>query len=407
MKKILIGMVIGSLVGAVVVLNGVPGLRAQPASVSAPHSGEGGVPIFRLDSSWPKVPEKWRLASVSSSSADAQDHIWIISRPKDVPAEQRAEAAPPVMEFDNAGGFVQAWGGEGPGYQWVQNEHSIHVDYKGFVWIIGSDKRDGQILKFTRAGRLVMQIGHRDQTGDSNSEFLNEPSGLFVYSKTNELFVSDGYGNRRVVVFDADSGKYKRHWGAYGRKPVDIGPRAGEGGNQIRFFPKDPWRAFAENLQQFDNPHDVKVSNDGFVYVADRGNKRIQVFTVDGGYVNQQFVGVDSVKYLEKSPHCLAPPCHQPDIQSRSVAFSPDPQQRFLYVAGLPDIYILNRRTLEILGSFETGEVQAHPPNHQIAVDGQGNLYTAQTGGGLGPDGSGARPGIQKWLFKGISPVSK
>jgi DNA-binding beta-propeller fold protein YncE len=416
-RKMLAGIVpVGIvLVGLVVI---VPGMGrpvfGQAASGQAPHAGEGGVPIFEKDPAWPKVPAKWKLGSVSSAAVDAQDHVWIIHRPLSLPADQRAEAAPPVLEFDNAGNFIQAWGGEGAGYEWVLNEHSVHVDYKGFVWILGSDKRDGQILKFTKAGKLVMQIGHRDQTGDSNSQYLKEPTGLWVYPKTNELFVSDGYGNRRVIVFDADTGEYKRHWGAYGNKPVDIGPRAGRDSQQIRFFPKDPWRAYAENLQQFDNPHDVKVSNDGFVYVADRGNKRIQVFTVDGKYVTQQFVGVDSVKYLQKTPACPSPPCHEPDIESRSVAFSPDPQQKFLYVAGLPDVYILNRKTLEILGSFATGTVEAHPPNHEIAADGKGNIYTPQaglagTGSETGPIQKWVSSGtaeIQKWVLKGYSPVT-
>jgi hypothetical protein len=130
--------------------------------------------------------------------------------------------------------------------------------------------------------------------------------------------------------------------------------------------------------------HDVGISNDGLVYVADRGNKRIQVFTVDGAYMKQQFVGVDNVKYLQKTPSCPSPPCHEPDIQARGVAFSEDPEQTFLYVAGLPDIYILRRKTMEIVGSFETGEVQAHPPNHHIATDAKGSIYTTQTGLVLG-----------------------
>ena len=395
---------IGSLLAVLIIVSGVgQSTIVPPASAQALHSGEGGVPTFQLDPSWPKVPAKWKVGSVSSSSVDAQDHVWIIHRPRSLPEDQRGIAAPPVLEFDNAGNFIQGWGGEAPGYEWPLNEHGIHVDHKGYVWLLGSHRRDGQILKFTKTGNFVMQIGRRDQTGGSNTEHLNEPAGLRVYPKTNELFVADGYANRRVIVFDADTGKYKRHWGAYGNRPVDIGPRAGDGSAHIRFHPDDPWRAYAENLQQLDNPHDVAVSNDGLVYVADRGNKRVQVFTVDGKYIKQQFVGVDNVKYLQKSPGCPLPPCHTPDIQARGVAFSPDLQQNFLYVAGLPDIFILNRRTMEILGSFETGEVQEHPPNHHIAVDGFGNIYTTQTG--LAGGGKQGTAQIQRFLFKGLSPV--
>jgi DNA-binding beta-propeller fold protein YncE len=379
-------------------------LFGQTPSTQAPHAGEGGLPVFQLDRSWPKVPAKWSLGSVSTSAVDAEDHVWIIHRPRSLPDDKKLTAAPPVLEFDNEGNFIQAWGGDGAGYDWPFDEHSIFVDYKGFIWILGADKRDGQILKFTKDGKLVMQIGHRDQTGDSNSQYLNQPTGIWVYPKTNEVFVSDGYGNRRVIVFDADTGSYKRHWGAYGRKPVDLGPRAGERGSQIHFLQSDPWRAYAENLQQFDNPHDVKVSNDGLVYVADRGNKRIQVFTTEGKYVTQQFVGVDDITYLRPSPVCPTPPCHEPDLQSRSVAFSSDPQQQFLYVSGLPEVFILNRKTLEILGSFVTSDVQAHPPGHQITTDKEGNIFLPQSG--IAGGGRLGTAQIQKWVLRGVSPSS-
>jgi DNA-binding beta-propeller fold protein YncE len=402
-------------VGFVLGLITVPGMNSclfgHAKSLEAPNIGEGGLPIFEKDPNWPHVPSKWRLGSVSAAAVDGDGNVWIIHRPHSLKPEQQAEVAPSILEFDNSGNFLQAWGGPGPGYEWVLNEHSVFVDEKRFVWVIGSDRKDAQILKFTNDGKFVAQFGHSGQSGDSNSQFLNQPTGIWLFPKTNELFVSDGYGNRRVVVFDPDTGKVKRYWGAYGNKPIDIGPAITEsvggssGPSPIHFFPKDPWRAYAVNLQQFDTPHDIKVSNDGLVYVSDRGNKRVQVFTVDGKYVTEQFVGVDSIKYLQATTACPSPPCHEPDIQSRSVAFSPDPQQRFLYVAGLPDIYILNRKTMQILGSFETGIVEAHPPNHEIIVDHQGNLYTPQIdvsgGGKLGT------AQIQKWVFKGYTPVTK
>lgn len=375
-----------ALVGRLVIVPDISRpLFGEAASAQGPHVGEGSVPTFEPDPSWPRVPAKWRLGGVSSVCADAGDNIWVIQRPRTLPADQRAMAAPPVLEFDNAGNFIRGWGGEGDGYEWPQNEHSVYMDYKGFVWILGSDKLDGQILKFTKAGKFVMQIGRSGQTGDSNSPYLNRPTGIWLYPKTNELFVSDGYGNRRVIVFDADTGKIKRYWGAYGNKPIDIGPPhfdkdifEGDVNNQP-LRPADPWRVYAESLQQFSTVHDVKVSNDGLVYVADRGNKRIQVFTVGGKYVTQQFVGVDNLQYL----------------QSRSVAFSSDRQQTFLYVAGNPQIYILNRRTLEILGSLSIGQGELHPLNHLIATDGKGNIYTSA---------ASAEGRIEKLVFKGLSP---
>jgi DNA-binding beta-propeller fold protein YncE len=211
---------------------------------------------------------------------------------------------------------------------------------------------------------------------------------MFHYAKTNELFVSDGYGNNRVMVYDADSGKFKRMWGAYGNKPLDVEDRPKRAAPSL-----NPWLAVSEVLQQFASPvHDVKVSDDGLVYVCDRGNKRIQVFTLDGKFVAEQFVGIDS-KY---------------GLQARGVAFSPD--QRFLYVGGTPVVYILNRRTLEVLGSFKTGEgEQAHPPGHQIGSDSKGNVYVVQAEltGADGRDGQTGGTGAQKFTFKGYSPATK
>src|SRR5438876_10507183 len=279
----------------------------QAASIEAPHLGEGGLPQFERDPNFPKVPSKWRMGFGSDVAVDAQDHIWILSRPhtlahpRSTPPDLVSVPAPPVMEFDTDGNFIQAWGGQsGPGYQWPSNEHGIHIDYKGFVWILGNADgmsnnpanlpNDNQILKFTKAGKFVMAIGKSGQTGSNATEVLRGASGLRFYAKTNELFVSDGYGNNRIMVYDADTGKFKRMWGAYGNKPLDEAARP----PRSKLSPI-PWVAVSEVLQQFASPvHDVIISDDGLVYVADRGNKRVQVFTPDGKFIEEQFVGLDS-----------------------------------------------------------------------------------------------------------------
>ena len=214
----------------------------QAASAEAPHWGEGGLPQFQLDTNFPQVPTKWRMGFGSDVATDAQDHIWILSRPRSLrhprstPPELVSVPAPPVMEFDNDGKFIQGWGGEsGSGYQWPTNEHGLTVDYKGFVWVLGnadakSNNPDGlpndnQVLKFTKDGKFVMAIGESGQTGSNATEVLRGATSPRVYQKTNELFVSDGYGNSRVMVYDADTGKFKRMWGAYGNKPLDIEQR--------------------------------------------------------------------------------------------------------------------------------------------------------------------------------------
>lgn len=365
MRKTLIGIVLVASVGLIAL--GSQRMSRLDSDVQAP-SDEVGVPTFVLEPSWAKVPARWRLGSVSTPAADAQDHIWIIHRPGSLPADLRADAAPPVLEFDNDGNFIQAWGGEGEGYEFPRSQHGIHVDHNDHVWVMGTDH---VILKFTRAGEFVLQIGRRGQAGDNESrELLNRPAGLQVFPPTNELFVADGYGNSRVVVFDAETGEYRRHWGAYGKQPEDLAAPSIDPNDPTVLF---PWRrGYAETLQQFNEIHDLAVSSDGLVYAADRGNNRIQVFTVDGTFVAQQFVGIDRID----GPRS--------DLQARSVAFSADPAQTFLYVAGNPEIFILDRKTLEILDSFVTGDVErAHPPNHQIATDSIGNIYTASTDRGV------------------------
>ena len=162
---------------------------AQSASAQAPHIGEGGLPQFQVDPIFPKLPSKWRMGFGSAVAIDDKDHVWILSRPRGL-AHPRSTApdltstpAPPVMEFDNDGNFIQGWGGEsGPGYQWPSNEHGITVDYKGFVWIVGNADgakdnpanlpNDNQILKFTKEGKFVMAIGKSGQTGSNATEVL-------------------------------------------------------------------------------------------------------------------------------------------------------------------------------------------------------------------------------------------
>ena len=349
------------------------GVPSAATALRAPD----GMPTFQVDPSWPKLPAKWKLGDVSSVAVDAQDHVWILHRPRTLSADQSTMAAPPVLEFDAAGNFIQGWGGPAEGYEWPEREHGIHVDYKGNVWLGGNNcaarklpglkpVSDDQLLKFTKTGKLVMQIGRSNMSrGNGDTKNLHEPADAFVYQKTNEVFVADGYGNHRVIVLDADTGAFKRMWGAFGEKPVDSDVCPPPTGASI----KD---AGGEGPQQFAIVHAARVSKDGFVYVGDRENKRVQVFTIDGKFVTQVFIG-------RNTPGATA--------TAGCVAFSPDPQERFLYVSGNSQIAVLNRKTLEILGSF--GGASAH----HIAVDSKGNIYTAETG----------QRRAQKFLFKGLS----
>jgi hypothetical protein len=341
-----------------------PTLGAQQASTLRP-------PAFQVDPAWPTIPNNWVLGEVTSIAVGPNDHIWVLHRPRSIPAEKRANAAPAVLEFDQAGKLHSSWGGDGAGFDWPEREHGIYVDAKGFVWISGNGgwpkpspggSTDDMILKFTPAGTFVMQIGKRGQSGgDSDTNNVHQPADVFVHAQSNELYVADGYGNHRVIVFDAESGKFKRTWGAFGGKPEPPvpTPRPAEGAP-----PAPP--ANPEGPSQYGLVHAVKVSNDGTVYVADRVNNRIQVFTTAGKYLRQ--VKVTNVGGVNPVP--------------AGFAFSPDAKQQFLYVvdSGPMRVVIFDREKLTQIAAI--GMRGPKPGDfdivHHMAADSKGNLYTAE-----------------------------
>jgi hypothetical protein len=283
-----------------------------------------------------------------------------------------------VLEFDERGTFLRGWGGPGDGYDWPESEHGIFVDHQGYVWIGGQGNED-QILKFTKDGKFVLQIGKRGQPKTNrDTQNLSRPSDVFVYPPSNELFVSDGYGNKRIIVFDAATGAYKRMWGAFGNEPQDGPPPA----PVAVVDPNEP------GPPQFSTVHGVKVSKDGRVYVADRGGKRVQVFTTEGRYLAQ--VGVDR--------WCLAAGqgCGNGETAA-SVAFSADPEQRFLYVASRSParIWVVDRQSLQLLDSFGRPGIGPGEFNvlHHMTTDSKGNLYTAEVQDGRR---------LQRFAFKGV-----
>ncbi len=348
-------------------------------------------PKFEVDLTWPKpLPNHWILGATIGVSVDAQDHIWIIHRPNSLePGEVHATTnpriaqccvpAPPVLEFDQSGNLLRHWGGRGVGFDWPTSNHGITIDYKGNVWIGGNNRTaesgplDDAVLKFTQDGKFLMQIGKPGQSlGSNDVRNLRQPAKMFVDPKTNELYVADGYGNHRVIVFDADTGAYKRHWGAYGRKPDDtnLGP----------YKPGEP------PAGQFRNPvHCAQLSNDGLLYVCDRVNDRIQVFKPDGTFVKEAFFETSTLG----------------SGAAWDIAFSRDPQQKYLYLAdGENDkVRVLDRQSLQVLTSF--GEGGRQPGEfygvHSIATDSKGNLYTTETYRGQR---------VQRFIYKGLGPVT-
>lgn len=333
----------------------------------AQQAGTPRPPAFEVDPTWPAVPGHWVLGEVTSIAVDPRDHIWVLHRPRSIPAEQRANAAPPVLEFDAAGQLLGSWGGPGDGYEWPEREHGIFVDATNHVWISGNGgwpkpspegSTDDMLLKFTTSGELVLQIGERGKSGgNTDTTNVHQPGDVFVHAPTNELFVADGYGNQRVIVFDADTGQFKRMWGAFGNAPAAPAP-GGRGAAPVQAGPDGP--------PQFGLVHAVKVSNDGIVYVADRSNNRVQTFSTQGAYLRQVSIGADG----GVTPVPAA------------FAFSGDPQQQFLYVvdSGNMRVVILDRATLTTVGAV--GMRGSNPGEldivHHLAADSQGNLYTAE-----------------------------
>ena len=329
------------------------------------------VPRFEVDASWPKpLPNNWILGQVGGITTDKDGHIWLIHRPRSLTDDEKGAtltpprskccvSAPPVLEFDAEGNLLRSWGGPppagtSPGYEWVGREHGIEVDDAGFVWIGGNADNDNAILKFTADGKFVMQIGSIGPSkGSNDTTQLGKPAETTIDKAANEIYVADGYGNHRVIVFDATTGAYKRHWGAYGNRPNDD--------KQAAYDPKAP------PPQQFANPvHCVKLTKDGLLYVCDRINNRIQVFKKDGSFVREWFYEKNTLG----------------NGAVWDIAIWPDAAQSYLLSADGEnnEIRVLKRDDGSVVGTLGRSGRQAGQFHwiHAMAVDAKGNIYTAE-----------------------------
>lgn len=361
------------LVALATVLALLLAVLALPSSTSSEavaneSFGRGNVaPNFQVDPFWPKpLPEDWVLGQVAGIAVDQHDRIWMVQRPRSLVEGElfNASPAPPVMAFDPQGNLLKAWGGPGEGFDWPENEHGIWVDHNDNVWIAGNGANDHQVLKFSADGEFLLQIGGAGETGGSNNtELLGRPADGDVDPDANEVYIADGYLNKRVIVFDADTGEYKRHWGAFGAAPDDA--------------PDAP--------DQFGNPvHCAVLADDGLVYVCDRPNNRMQVFEKDGTFLREFFVAPETM-FLGTT---------------WDVDFSADKPQTFLYLADGTNqrIWILDRASEEVLTHFGREGRYAGQFHwvHNAATDSKGNLYTAEVD-------TGKR--AQKFEFRGNRPV--
>jgi sugar lactone lactonase YvrE len=365
------------------------------AAVPSAEQAKPAPPTFKVDPTWPQeMPNHWIMGAVTGVFVDAKQHVWVTHLPETLTEEELYEepwnvvtppaggrggaapaaaaaprekpvqigtcckAAPPVLEFDQQGKLVQGWG-QGSYTDmsnWPREPHGIFVDHQDNVWI-GSYNRH-RVMKFTREGKHLLTLGEYEKTGGSaDTHLLGGPSGIWVDPKSNEVFISDGYRNRRVIVFDIN-GKYLRHWGAYGNVPDDT----------EKFDPKTMMSG--ELPKQFSTPHGITGSNDGRIYVADRRGNRVQVFDHSGKFLAEKVIA--------------------PATLSSGSAFvpvlSPDPQQTWLYVADGTNhkVWILRRSDLEIVGEFGRGGRQLGQflRPHGMSVDNQGNLYVGEASTG-------------------------
>jgi sugar lactone lactonase YvrE len=352
----------------------------RPAAEQA--TPRANAPAFKVDPTWPQeMPNHWIMGAVTGVFVDAKQHVWVThlpetlteeelyeepwnvagldpAKPKPVQLATCCKAAPPVLEFDPQGKLVQGWGqGSMTDFSdWPREPHGIFVDHQDNVWV-GSYNRH-RVMKFTRNGKLLLTLGEYEKTGGSaDTHLLGGPSGIWVDPKSNEVFISDGYRNRRVIVFDIN-GKYLRHWGAYGNVPDDT----------EKFDPKTMMSGALP--KQFSTPHGITGSNDGKIYVADRRGNRVQVFDHQGKFLAEQVIA--------------------PATLSSGSAFvpvlSPDAQQTWLYVADGTNhkVWILRRADLEIVGEFGRGGRQLGQflRPHGMSIDNQGNLYVGEASTG-------------------------
>jgi DNA-binding beta-propeller fold protein YncE len=410
---------VGVTIAVVIAVLAVAQYSLQTVARAQENGSTNRAGIYEVDRMWPKpLPNNWVLGSTVGLAIDARDHVFVVHRgqatldPKfasqmtfappaarggragragEPAAPARGDAAigeevatgakpiselcctsaPPVLEFDPAGNLVNHWGGPGTGFEWPPSMHGITIDGKDNVWLAGNG--GNTVLKFSKDGKFLLQIGKNGASkGNKDTANLNRPAEVEVDMAANEVYVADGYGNRRVIVYDADKGTFKRMWGAYGKPPTDD--------PNVTY---DPSKPLSTNWQTV---HCASLANDGLVYVCDRVNDRIQVFKKDGTYIKETQIAKRTLG----------------DGVTFDIAFSKDPQQRLMYVADGANhrVWQLLRDPMMVLnhignGGRYPGQFYA---THNVSLDSKGNLYTVETY-------TGAR--VQKFSYKGLGAVAK
>ena len=380
-------LAIASLLTASLVALGIGQSKLQVPTIAA--SNDVMAPAFLVDPLWPKpLPNHWITGNTIGVDVDDRDHIFTVHRNTENMFGGRTEIglalgvaecctpAPPILEYDIEGNLINAWGGpvEGAPYQWPESNHGIEVAANGDVWIGGNGGPDSHVLVFTRNGEYIRTVGVPGEEFDSNSTTaFGRVAEIAIDEDAGEAYFADGYVNKRVAVVDAATGAFKRYWGAYGSTDIDDDA-------DDTYTPGQP------GPDVFRGPvHCAEPSNDGLIYVCDRGADRVQIFRPDGTFVSEH------IYY----PATLA------QGSTWDIAFSPDEDQEFIYLADGQNfkISIIDRASMEVLYTFGDGGRQPglfYAP-HSIATDSEGNIYTTETY-------EGKR--VQKFLYQGMRPVT-
>ncbi len=350
---------------------------------------ENGAPLFKVDPFWPPpLPNRWSMQQVTGIGVDHMDHIWFVNRGAvaegdeiggdgNPPRIDCCVRGPEIIELDQSGKVLNAWGGPGYHPQWPTAMQTVIADTKGFVWIAGTAAQDS-ILKFTRDGKFVWDFGHRPtpeqaKMPENNQEtsWLTNKGRFQIDEVANEIYIIQ---QKRVLVYDASTGAFKRGWGGHGMPLSEISnapipPYTWTGA------PPPPENNFVPDL------HFVEISKDRMVYIGERGQNRIQVFTTEGKFIKEFYVSPNTPGRGEGCgglANTKMPPCGT----TYKLAISRDPQQRYLYVADGTNnkVWILDRESGRTLGSFgRNGRYagQLHWVN-AIAADSRGNIYTGE-----------------------------
>jgi DNA-binding beta-propeller fold protein YncE len=369
MRAITTALILAAALAAPSALAPIAHAQDSSSAAAKPAAAKDAPPQFKVDPFWPKpLPNNWIIGQASGVDVDPQDNVWIIHRYRRLEPDEKAAAtnpptskccipAPPVLVFNPAGEVIKSWGGPGEGYEWPEMEHGMYIDPKGFVWLGGNGKTDGVVLKFTQDGKFVMQIGKNGPlTNSQDTTRLGQAADFVVDPEANEVYIADGYYNHRVIVFDSETGAFKRMWGAYGKPPTD---------EKIKYDPAKP------PSQQFGNPvHCVKLAKDGLLYVCDRTNNRIQVFKKDGTFVKEFIIEKNTLR----------------SGSMWNLAFSKDPGQKYLFNAdgSNNEVRTLDRESGAVLSTFGQQGRNAGFFHwvHNLALDSKGNIYTTEVGTG-------------------------